>query len=159
MESMIFMARINNTKPVCLHVSRRDLVSSPLYSKLIRALSIDYYESAIQYILSKLQYPTFFEFSDDLEWCRRNLYFYRDVVFVEDILAGKKAEGHFYLMSQCKHFITSNSTFAWWASYLSNGHGKLVIYIKDWCLDLSLKSLKFVLKIGLLFNFVLLFEG
>jgi hypothetical protein len=131
---------IKSTTSVCLHVRRRDLVSSPLYSKLIGALSIDYYKTAVQLVLDKLQSPTFFVFSDDLDWCRLNLNLYPNTVFVEESLSGKKAEGHLYLMSECKHFIISNSTFAWWGAFLAANGNKIVVYPKNWNLESSLEN-------------------
>jgi hypothetical protein len=134
------LGRIKSSTSVCLHVRRKDLVSSPLYSKLIGALPIDYYQKAIQFISNTLQSPTLFVFSDDMDWCRNNLNFYNDIVFVENHLAGKKSEGHFYLMRQCQNFIISNSTFAWWAAYLGSNAKKTVVYPKKWNLESSLEN-------------------
>jgi hypothetical protein len=36
------------------------------------------------------------------------------------------------MLSQCDHFVLSNSTFGWWSAYLSSSLGKIVITPEKW---------------------------
>lgn len=127
------MTQINGGESVCVHFRRGDLVTSPLYSETIGSLDLDYYVHSISHINKSVNQPNYFVFSDDIEWCKQNLNLNEKAIFIEAALSGKKSEGHFYLMQHCKHFIISNSTFAWWAAYLSSAtENKQVIYPKNW---------------------------
>lgn len=35
-------------------------------------------------------------------------------------------------MSACKHFVLSNSSFSWWAQYLSDNNNKIVVAPDIW---------------------------
>jgi hypothetical protein len=59
-------------------------------------------------------------FSDEPDWCRQHLP--GEVVHVRDWV-------DLMLMSMCRQFTISNSTFAWWAAWLS---GKVVVAPSPW---------------------------
>ena len=61
-------------------------------------------------------------------WVKKNL-IRDDVVFVDH---DNEDYEDMTLMRHCKHFIMSNSTFSWWAQYLSNHQNKIVIAPKHW---------------------------
>jgi hypothetical protein len=132
--------QIRNCNSVCVHVRRTDLVSSTLYSKTIGALDLNYYKRSMDVITQNEKDPVYFVFSDDIEWCKQHIKSNNPLYFVENTLAGEKAEGHLYLMTQCKHFIISNSTFAWWGAFLSENKFKNVIYPNQWFKDAALKN-------------------
>jgi Glycosyl transferase family 11 len=86
----------------------------------------NYIEKAIQFFPPDYN---FYIFSDDINWCRENLgELAKNIQFISE-----PPIYDFYLMSACRHHIISNSTFSWWAAYLSP-HSKeaLVVAPKNW---------------------------
>jgi len=128
---------IKDCNAVCLHVRRGDLITSAVYSSSIGALNWTYYENALAYIRTQIVNPVFFIFSDDIDWCKKTIVLTEQTYYMDAGTAGKKAEGHLYLMQQCKHFIISNSTYAWWAAWLAKGDNKQVVYPLNWYKDLK----------------------
>ena len=97
-----------------------------LYTSLpnLRSLSADYYAKAIPLAENKLTKPTFFVFTDDLEKARALLAgLPQRSAFVYVDPAGRAPWEDLYLMRHCAHFILSNSTFAWWGSWLMLARG------------------------------------
>jgi len=90
------------------------------------ALPLSYYYDSIKIIEEKVSSPAYYCFSDDIEWCRENIKIDKPIVFIDN---NKKDQVEdFWLMTNCKHFIISNSTFAWWAAKLSSYSEKIVLF-------------------------------
>ena len=89
----------------------------------------EYYEKAISDIKSNNIKPFFYIFSDNLDRAKKILYKICDnndeVCFVHKIKDEPIVD--LALMSSCKHFITSNSTFSWWGAWLGEYENKQVI--------------------------------
>lgn len=119
---------ISQSESVCVSFRRGDFVQGK--EKKIRDIcSKDYYEKAIEKMKSIVPNAKFIFFSDDIEWVKKNCN-YRVESYYEsgkDSIAEKMR-----LMSACKHFIMSNSTFCWWAQYLSTNEEKVVISPDHW---------------------------
>jgi hypothetical protein len=76
-------------------------------------VGLNYYRKAIEFMQSELgEQIKFFVFSDDLEWSKKHMSFLNNPTWVEK---GEDYED-LYLMAMCKHQITANSTFSWWAA-------------------------------------------
>ena len=131
-EGRLMAWKIKDVNSVCVNVRRADYITNHLNSAFFGAISKEYYQKAEEIISSKIDNPHFFIFSDDIDWCRANLKFNRPAVFVGREYASEKWQQYLQLMIMCKHFIISNSTFAWWAAWLSENKNKIIIAPKNW---------------------------
>lgn len=120
--------KILNCNSVCLHIRRGDYLKYPRF----QVCTEEYYQQAISYFKKQYSDSVFFIFSNghsDIEWIKKNYNFSASIVWVD---LRNNEEEDFYLMQCCKHFIISNSTFSWWAAYLSNNKDKKVIAPYPW---------------------------
>lgn len=69
----------------------------------------------------------FLVFSDDIEWCKRNIPSEK----VNPINIRFKEQGEALLdlkeMAECEHNIIANSTYSWWGAWLNNNPNKVVV--------------------------------
>jgi len=114
--------KITETNSVCVHVRRKDYLGTDY-----DVVDVNYYRNAFKKIESQSTNLNFFIFSDDINWCNENLSFLPNSTFCSFSMLND-----FHLMSLCKHFIIPNSTFSWWAAYLSNNNNKIVIAPSKW---------------------------
>lgn len=122
------LEQISSTNAVSLHVRRGDYVNA---SKTYALCSLDYYQAAVEHILSNVENPHFFIFSDDLPWVVECLKLDCNFTLV-DINDYKTGFNDLVLMSHCQHHIIANSTFSWWAAWLNPSPSKIVIAPKVW---------------------------
>jgi hypothetical protein len=134
-ESLIQLENeIINSNSICLHVRRGDLISNSSARLFNGFCDITYYLQAVEKIVMDVSSPSFFIFSDDIPWCKENLEIKFPVKFVSELTKGCISDD-FCLMTRCKHYIISNSTFGWWAAWLNQGARKIVIAPKRWLAD------------------------
>lgn len=136
------LEKINSTEAVCLHIRRGDYLD-PKW-KSLQVCTFEYYNRAINEMLRRVENPTFFVFSnshEDIEWIKANYMFVNEVdgtpirlIYVD---LGNPDYEELRLMKSCKHFIISNSTFSWWAAYLSSGNQKNVMVPERWNLSIE----------------------
>lgn len=112
--------KMRSEQSVSIHVRRGDFVDLGI------GLSMEYYHKAIALIKKKLSGDIkFYIFSNDINWCKTQ---FSDLDCEYVSLQGKDADiNEMYLMSCCKHNITSNSTFGWWGAWLNGNPDKIVI--------------------------------
>jgi hypothetical protein len=116
---------------VSLHVRRGDYT---LAAEGNIALPLDYYRRAIEVILERFEDPTFFIFSDDIEFSRKNLPDGIRRIFVEGNDDFSSHED-LRLMAACQHHIIANSSFSWWGAWLNPNPEKVVVAPRHWHLS------------------------
>lgn len=123
------MEQIKTQESICITIRRGDFVTNNNFKKVHFVCDDKYFYDAVSLMKNKLKKPLFVVFSDDIEWVKNNMNFGCDVIYErgDDPIWEKMR-----LMSSCKHFIISNSTFSWWAQYLSDNEKKIVIAPKNW---------------------------
>jgi hypothetical protein len=117
---------------VAVHVRRGDLAfdaAKQQEKKLTHGppITADHVHAAMKLFDPASRFLLFSDSAKDLNWCKENIHA-PNIAF---------AEGHndlqdFAVMQNCDHFIISNSTFSWWAAWLSRKSDKRVIAPKNW---------------------------
>jgi len=118
---------------VSIHVRRGDYVTNSKSNSFHGLCSLEYYHEGISFILEKIDDPTFYVFSDDIDWVKENLKLKHSHKFISFIKSSPCDE--LYLMSRCHHNIIANSSFSWWAAWLNNNPEKIVVAPKNWFKD------------------------
>lgn len=121
---------ILSSNSVCVNIRRGDFLND----ESLGVKSKFFYYEGIKKLnaITNLDNLIIYVFSDDIEWCKSNLKFSYPTKFMEHSLAGFKFSEYLQLMIFCKYFIIPNSSFAWWAAYLSSRQDKVVIVPEKW---------------------------
>lgn len=126
--NLCLIKELNSCESVCVHIRRGDYVNNHKFY-LCRE---QYYIKAMNYCIKNLDNPQFYIFSNsskDLEWIKNNYNLPGKKVYVN---VGEDEFDDLRLMYNCRNFIISNSTFSWWASYLSKNDNKLIVAPSRW---------------------------
>lgn len=116
----IFGEGIEPIDMVSIHVRRTDYVDNQFY---INLMETDYYERAMELFPDE----KFLVFSDDIEWCKQQDIF-KNCAFSENNTELEDLK----LMAGCKAHIIANSSYSWWAAYIS---GDKTIAPRTWFTD------------------------
>lgn len=121
--------KITQTNSICISIRRGDYVTVAEYDKIYNICGKEYFEKAVELMKRKVSDPVFVVFSDDVQWAKDNLDFGVKTYYERgcDPLWEKVR-----LMSACKHFIISNSSFSWMVQYLGTAEDKIVISPDRW---------------------------
>jgi len=119
---------INKSSAYFVHIRRGD------YIKLGWDLKSDYYKKAILALNKRENSIKLFVFSDDISWVKDNMKFLNDYNIRFITCSGNDADlEELLIMSRCKGGIIANSTFSWWAAWLSGS--RKIYFPLDWSPD------------------------
>lgn len=130
----------NDPHSVSMHIRRGDyLVKTTSHWDFSGIATLEYYQRAIAYIKSINTSPTFYIFSDDINWCKDNLKGL-NAVFVT-CNTGTHSWRDMQLMSLCHQHINANSTFSWWGAWLCQHSDSITICPKDFIRTMKTKDI------------------
>ncbi|MDT8390981.1 MAG: alpha-1,2-fucosyltransferase [Lentisphaeria bacterium] len=125
-------ARTINSKTDSVCVGIRKYAEVPAHKQgYHRVQTLDYYQAGIQLILETCPDAHFFITSDDPAWVEANLTLEAPHTYLTMIPGDENSYEDLWTMSQCRHFIISNSSYHWWGAWLAEKDGKTVIAPKD----------------------------
>jgi hypothetical protein len=125
------LEQIENSESVSIHIRRGDYSIGSNSGYFFQSDWMNYYALAIDAVRRKVgKEIKFFVFSDDIPWAKSHS-FIKNAAFI-DWNKGFESWKDMKLMSSCKHNITANSTFSWWAAWLNNNPDKIVTTPKRW---------------------------
>lgn len=133
-EAIIFLDKIRNEQnSVAIHIRKTDYLLTK-NKKIYSSCGLDYYREALNQLIQKTSSVKIFVFTDDILWVNENfnIDFSKVVIGPDDCQCPVET---LYLMSNCQFFITSNSTFSWWAAWLAENKNKLVFTPENWFQD------------------------
>lgn len=114
-ESQIMARKMRKENSIAIHVRRGDYLKTTQYMNLSET---NYYNRAIDYINEHITNPQYYVFSDEIDWCKKNMKLPQDKTTYVDFNTGTRSYEDMYLISCSKNAILANSSFSWWAGYL-----------------------------------------
>ena len=116
-KNLAMASQIESTESVAVHTRWFDVDDGTRSSNM----SQTYYGQALEQLLAKIPRAHFYLFSDQPQMAATllaPLMANRPFTLVEHNANFGDYSADFWLMRKCRHFIISNSTFAWWAAWL-----------------------------------------
>jgi hypothetical protein len=128
--------QIEGTNAVSLFIRRQEMQRVQAFIDRYYVATPEFYDRAIALIKAKAgPNPVFYISSDEIDWCRKNFKIDAEHIFVGDEHNGPECANAMHLMALCKHFIIPNSSFPWWAAWLSTNKNKVVVGPEKWIRD------------------------
>ncbi len=142
---------------IMVHVRRGDYVTNKHSIALLGVLEPDYFSLAIEKVCSEIDKRNMengnnsdsnlyagskpkhiFFATEDTAWVKQNIKPHINYSFISR--PGIYDFEEMVVMSNCDHFVISNSSFSWWAAWLGTHPNKIVAAPKKWIVDPSVNT-------------------
>ena len=130
----------SNFEKVAVHIRLGDYVNSSRGRENHLVCDIEWYKNSINYLKKFNSELKFTIFSDDKKIIESEFSDYKDLE-IYDSDYSKNAYEDLYEMAKYDHFIISNSSYSWWASYLGEKENSKIIAPKYWYKNKKTKEL------------------
>ena len=131
-DAMDLTAGVSDEVAVHFRLARdRDASGAPARDHSGTVLPLEYYRRCLRQVRCDCGATRFRVFSDT-GGIPRGVFEAADEALPEEPRASGGAWDTLTRMASCRHFITANSTFSWWAAYLSRSPGKRIYAPKNW---------------------------
>jgi len=120
-----------------LHVRRGDYLAAHT-TGIHGVCGVDYYLAAVEHVRSTAGDVRWWIFSDDPQWVSKEPF----LASLGQVVEGDVREplADFEAMRRCRHFVIANSTFSWWAAWLGEREGSVVVAPRRWFEDRTRNS-------------------
>lgn len=123
--NLAVLRSVSDSDSISIHVRRGDYMKSQNHIRFGNIATASYYQNALEWALKNSKVAKVFVFSDDFEWCKKNLTA-PDITFV-NWNTGADSWKDLALMSKCRINIIANSTFSWWGAWLNGVESKIAL--------------------------------
>lgn len=129
---------------ILIHVRRGDYVTNKHSVALLGVLEPEYFIKSLEIVCEEIdkKYSNsdkknppkhIFFATEDIDWVKNNIKPNLNYSFISR--PGIEDYEEIILMSNCDHFIISNSSFSWWAAWLGINPNKTVVAPKKWIMN------------------------
>jgi len=124
--------QITDQRSLVVHIRRGDLVNNRKARGFHGLLPVDYYRSAINSMRQRVDSESILVFTDDENWCKSHLRSIQDLTVIQGSDYPGNSAQHLYTMSAGSAFVIANSSFSWWAAWLSGVSGEHIAAPEPW---------------------------
>lgn len=126
------MRSVREAESVGIHFRRGDDQVNKMYG----TPTLEYYAEGVEEIAKRNPGKTLklFVFSNDIAWVKENFKSEYETKILEpqDNLTDYQ---EFSALASCKHQVIANSTFSWWAAWLNDHAGRVIVGPKEWLIN------------------------